>query len=68
MRWRWLQGEIGDLFSFSSWKERVTEGPRQDSLLIEPLLIESLLIESLQSGLRREAQPENGSSIGMREG
>lgn len=63
MRWRWLQGEIGDLFSFSSWKERVTEGPRQDSLLIEPLLI-----ESLQSGLRREAQPENGSSIGMREG
>lgn len=41
----------------------MTEGPRQDSLLIEPLLI-----ESLQSGLRREAQPENGSSIGMREG
>ena len=36
----------------------MTEGPRQDSPLIE----------SLQSGLRRQAQPEKGSSIGMREG
>lgn len=46
------------LFSFFFYKEGVTVGSRQASLVIE----------YLQSCLRKQTQAEKGFSIGMREG
>lgn len=52
VQWRWLQGEIGDLLSASSWKERVGGGAAASASCLE----------SLRSCLKRQAQLERGPS------